>query len=160
MARPRAVRPHSCLARRVSRQLCSARFRVGAFDFVHRLVGERVGFAILFAIDVIDAEGIERGRHFSSAFVKRREFRAANFVQTLHLFDEKFGVALDAQCANALRLNVVERGDQAVVFGDVVGHPADKFFQAGDRFAFRVANIHTVCGGPGLPREPPSMLAR
>ncbi len=47
----------------------------------------------------------------------------------------------------SLRLHVVERGDQAVVFGDVVGHAADIFFQPGDDVAFGVANDHAVGGG-------------
>ncbi len=128
----------------------AAGLRVGALDFVHRQIGERVGFAIMLAVDVIDAERIERGRHFFRALVKRREFLAANFVQALHLLDEQFGVALDAQRADSLRLNVVERGDQPVVFGDIVGHAADIFFQPSDDFAFRIADDDAIRGWTGI----------
>ena len=123
---------------------------VGAFDFVHRQIGERVGFAIVLAVDVIDAERIERGRHFFGAFVKRREFLAANFVQALHLLDKQFGVALDAQRADSLRLDVVERGDQPVIFGDIVGHAADIFFQPSDDFTFRIADDDAISGWTGI----------
>ena len=47
----------------------------------------------------------------------------------------KFGIALDAQGANLVRLRVIERRDEPVVFGDIVGHAADIFFQLGDKFA-------------------------
>src|SRR5437773_4598506 len=49
--------------------------RTGDFPlrFVQRLVGERIGFAILLAINVLDAERIEGLGHFLSALEKRSE---------------------------------------------------------------------------------------
>src|SRR4029077_16618244 len=126
------------------------RFGRGAFGFVHGFVGEGVGFAILFAVDVVDAERFQRGGHFSRALEKGLQLGASNLVLAAHLFDEELGIAFDAQRLNALRLHVVERGDQAVVFGDVVGHAADVFFQLGDDFTFWVANHHAVSGRAGI----------
>src|SRR5438477_7954286 len=42
-----------------------------AFSFIERLVGQRVGFAILLAIHVVDPERVKRLRHFLRAFVER-----------------------------------------------------------------------------------------
>src|SRR2546425_9541339 len=48
--------------------------------FIECFIGKGVGFAVLFAVDVIDAEGIERLCHFSCALEKRLKLRALHFV--------------------------------------------------------------------------------
>ena len=99
---------------------------------------------------MLDAEGVEGFRHFLGAFEKRPQIFALYFVLPAHLFDEEFGIAFDTQRANAVRLCVVHRRNQAVIFGDVVGHAADVFFQLGDGFAAPIANHDAVSGGPGI----------
>src|SRR5439155_22785394 len=42
------------------------------------------------------------------------------------------------------------RTDQSVIFGDVVGHAANIFFQLGDDFAAPIAYHHAVRSGPGI----------
>src|SRR5206468_4894299 len=49
-----------------------------------------------------------------------------------------------------MRLRVIERSDQPVVFRDVVGGSPDIFFQPRDNFAARIANHHAVGSGPGI----------
>src|ERR1700687_673139 len=49
-----------------------------------------------------------------------------------------------------MRLRIVESSNQSIVFGDVVGHTADVFFQLGDDFAARVANYHSVGSRSGI----------
>ncbi len=78
------------------------------------------------------------------ALEKRTQILALHFVLPAHLFDEKFGIALDAQRADAVRLRVVHRCNQAVIFGDVVGHAPDVFLQLGDDFAASVADDYAV----------------
>src|SRR5258708_6543878 len=82
---------------------------------MQRFVGQRVGFAVLLAVDVLDAEGIEGLRHFLSAFEERAQILALHFVLPAHLLYQEFGIAFDAQRANAVRLCVVHRGNQPVV---------------------------------------------
>src|SRR5258708_37051372 len=49
-----------------------------------------------------------------------------------------------------MRFRIVQRGDEPVVFGDVVGHAADVFLQLGDDFAACIADDHAVSGRPGI----------
>src|SRR5438477_612115 len=121
-----------------------------AFSFIERLVGQRVGFAILLTIHVVDAERVERLRHFLRAFVERLEIGAFHFVLPAHLFDQQLGVALDANGANSVGLRVVHRRDEAVVFRDVVGKAADVLLEFRDRSAVRVADQNAVSRGPGI----------
>src|SRR5258708_6543877 len=116
---------------------------------MQRFVGQRVGFAVLLAVDVLDAEGIEGLRHFLSALEERAQILALHFVLPAHLLYQEFGIAFDAQRANAVRLCVVHRGNQPVVFGDVVGHAADVFLQLGDDYygliaAMDYAQSHSI----------------
>src|SRR6266404_4913173 len=97
-----------------------------------------------------ETEGIESLGHFQCALEQRAQVLALHFVQPAHLFDQQLGIALNAQRANAMRLCVVHRRDQAVIFGDIIGHAADVFFQLGDDFAPSIANDYAVSGRPGI----------
>src|SRR5258708_19626496 len=64
--------------------------------------------------------------------------------------DQQFRIGLDAQRAYAVRFRIVKRGNQPVVFGDVVGHAADVFLQLGDDFAPSIADDYAVGSRPGI----------
>src|SRR5258708_35651930 len=64
--------------------------------------------------------------------------------------DQQFRIALDAQRAYAVRFRIVQRGDEPVVFGDVVGHAADVFLQLGDDCAAPIANPKAVRSRSGI----------
>ncbi len=85
-------------------------------------------------------------RHFAGAFEQRLQLGATNFVEAAHLLDHQLGVGFDPQGADALRFRIVQSRDQSIVFGDVVGHAANVFFQLGYDFAFRVADDDAVGG--------------
>jgi hypothetical protein len=130
--------------------LCCRRAGRLSFRFIQRFVGECVGFAVLLTIDVLDAEGIERLRHFLGALEERAQILALHFVLPAHLLDQQLGIALDANRAHAVRFRIIQRGDQPIVFGDVVGHAADVFLQLGDDFATSIADGHAVSSRPGI----------
>src|SRR5205809_181123 len=94
--------------------------RTGDFPlrFVQRLVGERIGFAILLAINVLDAERIEGLGHFLSALEKRAQIFAFNFlllgddfpspVADHHAVSSRSGVAARA----AVNIRAMHRGSR------------------------------------------------
>src|SRR5579875_2934472 len=88
-------------------------------------VCKRVGFAILLARDMLNGEVAQGSRQFSSAFVKRPEILALDLIPALHVRQHEFGVAAYAQGMNGIRLVVIKRGNQCVVFGNIVRLPAD-----------------------------------
>lgn len=107
-------------------------------------IGKAVSIAIQFAANMLDGKVIELAREFRSAFVKRPQVRAFYFVPALHLANQEFGIAANAQRANAVAGGIIERGKQRKIFGDIVRLPADIFCQLKNGFAFRVAQNHSV----------------
>src|SRR5215467_12251628 len=123
-------------------------------NFVHGLIGQRIRFSVLFTVNVVDAERYEGPRHFLGALKERLQVGALDFVLPAHLLDQQFGVALDVQFPHAAGLREVERRDESVVFGDVVGGPADVLLQASDNFTARIADYHAVSGRPWIAARP------
>ena len=84
------------------------------------------------------------------ALVQRLQIRAFHFVAALHLADEQLGIAADAQRGDAVAGRVIERGEQRVIFGDVVGFAADLLGQLQDDSSLRVADDHGVGRRAGI----------
>ena len=72
---------------------------------------ERIRFAVLLSVDVIDSKRFEALRHFLRSLEQRAKIVTLHLVLPLHLFDHQFGITLDAQGANAMRLRVIKRRD-------------------------------------------------
>ncbi len=117
-----------------------------SFRFIQHFVGEGVGLPVLLAVDVFDSKGLEGFGHFLGAFEQRAQILALHFVLSTHLLDQELGITFDANGTHAVRFRIVQRGDEAVVFGDVVGRAADVFLQLGGDFAACIANNHAVRG--------------
>ena len=103
---------------------------------------------------MVDAERVKRLRHFLRAFVERLQVGALHFVQPAHLLDEQLGVALYANRTNAVRLRIIHRRNETVVFGNVVAEPADVLFEFGDDSSVGVANDHAIGGRAGIAARP------
>ena len=93
------------------------------------------------------AKYLSCARKYRSALVERLQIRALYLVAPLHLANEQFGIAADAQRRDAVRRRVVEGSEQRVVFGHVVRVAAEFFRKLQDQLAFRIAYHHGVCGG-------------
>ena len=119
------------------------------------MIDKGVGFTVLFPKDVLDAEERERLGHFPGAFEKRPQILTLDFVLAAHLLYQEFGIAEHAQSADAVGFCVVECGDQAEIFGDIVGVLADVFLQLCDNFPRWVTNDHAIGGGTGISSRTP-----
>ena len=73
-----------------------------------------------------------------------------HLVLAAHLFDEQLRIRLDADGAVAVLLRVLERGEQSVVLGDVVGRRAKEAVELVDQRAVFVFDAHAVTGRPGI----------
>ena len=82
--------------------------------------------------------------------MKRSEVRALYFVSSLHLAHQEFGITADSQILNSVGGGVIQRGDQAVVFRDVIGDAPDVFADFVDCLAVGTMNHHGVRGGAGI----------
>jgi hypothetical protein len=108
---------------------------VGVGDFgsaVHGEVGQGVGEGVVAAKVVTDlgsAEGVEEGH---GLLPEGFEGFVADFVFAAELLDDEFGVAEDAEVLDAKGLGVAETGEEAGVFGDVVGGAADELTDGPD----------------------------
>ncbi len=78
------------------------------------------------------------------AFEKRAQIDALHFVAALHLAHEQLGIAEDAQARQFVAGGVIERGDQAVVFGDVIRFAAQILAEFKDALAIRRFDNHRV----------------
>lgn len=78
-------------------------------------------------------------------------------VHTEHLLHQQFGIRPDDDVAVAVLDGVPQRGEQAVVFGDVVRGDADRAAELNDQRAVGGLDANAVPAGPGFPRDPPSM---
>ena len=135
---------------------------------------------------MLDGEIRQASREFSRVLVQGTQVRALHFVAAFHLPHQKFGIAAHQQAIDSLRYRIVQRADQRVVFGHIIGRPADVFSGLETRGAIGTADNHgvrrgtgisarssihigdenvrgffgqSVEAGPGFPREAPSTLA-
>src|SRR6476660_5096047 len=76
------------------RRYCVVRYRFPAKPY--RVVGQAIGFLVLLAWDVRNAE-LQRSRQLAAHPVQGIEARAAAGVLAGHLLDHQFGIAVNAE---------------------------------------------------------------
>ena len=128
----------------------AAPLELGDACLIERHVRKTVRVAIQFAPHVFDGEIIKLAREFGGALVERLEVRAFHFVAALHLADEEFGIAADAQRTDAVARGVIERGEKREILSDVVRFTADILGQLEDDFSGGIAENHCVGCGAGI----------
>jgi hypothetical protein len=114
---------------------------------VHGFVGQAVGVFVFVAEGVGDFEGFEFGYAAFGFFVEGFEVGAFDLVFALDLLDHELGVGDDAEAGVAVVEGVLEAGEEAGVFGEVVGAHAQEFAEFGQDSAMVVLDDGSVAGG-------------
>ncbi len=117
---------------------------------VHGLIGEGVGCLVFVAEGVGDLEGVEAGDAVAGLLPEGFEVGGVDFVFALDLFDHEFGVGDDFEAAIAVVEGVLDGGEEAGVFGEVVGTDAEEFGEFGDEFPVGAGDFGSVAGGAGI----------
>ena len=117
---------------------------------VHGLVGEAVGVFVFVAEGVGDLEGFESGDAVFGLLPEGPEVGGVDFVLALDLLDHQFGVGDDAEAGVVVVEGVLEAGEEAGVFGEVVGAHAEEFAELGEDCALVVLDDGSVAGGAGV----------
>jgi hypothetical protein len=72
------------------------------------------------------------------------------FVDAFDLADQEFGVADEFEGFGAVLDGVFEGGDQALIFGEVVGLVAEVFAESGDFLSRLILKDYAEAGGTGV----------
>jgi len=124
---------------------------LGAFHAtVHGFVGEAVGVLVFVAEGVRDLEGFESGDTVSGFLPERFEVRRVHLIFALDLLDHQLGVGDDAETGVVVVEGVLEAGEQAGVFGVIVGSDTEELAEFGDDHALIVLNEGSKTGRPGV----------
>ncbi len=123
----------------------------GAFHAaVHGFVGEAVGVFVFVTEGVGDLEAVEAGDAGFGFLPEGFEVGGVDFVLALDLFDHEFGVGDDAEGAVAVVEGELEAGEEAGVFGVVVGAEAEELGEFGKDVALGVGDLGAEAGGTGV----------
>jgi len=117
---------------------------------VHGFVGEAIGFLVFVAEDVLDREGVELGDAALGFVVERAEVGTFDLVLALDLFDHQLGVGDDTEAGVVVFEREIEGGEEAGVFGEVVGADAEVFVEFGDFFSVFVLDVDAESGVAGV----------
>src|SRR5437899_1783781 len=117
---------------------------------VHGLVGQAVGVFVFVAEGVGDLEGLEFGDAVFCLLPEGPEVGGVDLVLALDLLDHQLGVGDDAEAGVVVVEGVLEAGEEAGVFGEVVGAHAEEFAEFGKDRAVVVLDDGAVAGGAGV----------
>ena len=106
-----------------------------------------------------DLEGLHLRDLLLCLVVERAEDRALDLVFSLDLLDHQLGVGDDAEAGVVVGEGKVEGGEQAGVFGEVVGLDAEEFGELGEDVAGGVLDEGSEASGAGVAAAPPSQWA-
>jgi hypothetical protein len=123
---------------------------VAAHATVHGLVGEAIGVLVFVAEGVGDLEGFESGDAVFGLLPEGPQVGGVDFVLALDLLDHELGVRDDAEAGVVVVEGVLEAGEEAGVFGEVVGAHAKEFAEFGKDHAPIVLDDGSVAGGTGV----------
>src|SRR5688500_3599771 len=113
--------------------------------FVHSLVGQAIGFLVVLAADVLELHVTNLLRQAARLLPERLKPWMLHPVFAAHLFHQQVGVRFDVELLDAVVRRPVERGEQAAIFGDVVGGDAHRLLQF-DHRAVAELNPDAVAG--------------
>src|ERR1019366_1788404 len=148
MARPSLVMTILSCVTQIRRIRRAGQCRLEDFALPHRVVGQLVGLAVVFALNVLDGE-VNRSRQFAAGPVQRMQARAAAGGFAGHLLDHHFGVRIDMQRLGLDGDGVLQGLKQGNVFGYVVVLMPDPAGDTGN-FAVVAFNDDANPGGPGI----------
>ncbi len=97
-----------------------------------------------------DLEGFEAGDAVSGFLPEEFEVGGVDFVLALDLLDHELGVGDDAEAVVVVVEGVLEAGEEAGVFGVVVGADAEEVGEFGEDDAVVVGDLGSVAGGAGV----------
>ena len=117
---------------------------------VHGQVGEAVGALVLFAQHMLDLKAFEAGNAPLGLFIKGTQFRAVHLVLSLDLLHHQLRVGDYFQARMSLGKGEIEGGQQAGVFGVVVGVLTEIFAQLPHHFAACALDEDSKAGGAGI----------
>ena len=118
-----------------------------AHALIHGVVGELVGFLVTTPKGVCDLKSLESSCKAFGFFPKRDQTGIFDLVDTLHLLDHQLGIGDHAQAPGTVLNGPLEDGDEAGVFGEVVGLTAQVIAEAGYNTALRVFDNRAIAGG-------------
>ena len=123
----------------------------GAFHAaVHGFVGEAVGVLVFVAEGVGDLEAVEAADAGFGFLPEGFEVGGVDFVLALDLLDHELGVGDDAEGAVAVVEGELEAGEEAGVFGVVIGAEAEELGEFGEDVALCVGDLGAEAGGTGV----------
>ena len=102
------------------------------------------------AQNVADGKPVELGDQFFGASVKILQGGVLHFVDAFDLPHQEFGVADYLECLVAVCDGILERGDQALILGKIVGLVAEVFAECGNFSSRFILNDDAVAGGSGI----------
>src|ERR1019366_134595 len=138
MARPSLVMTILSFVTQIRRIRRAGQCRLEDFALPHRVVGQLVGLAVVFALNVLDGE-VNRSRQFAAGPVQGMQARAAAGVFAGHLLDHHFGVRINMQRLGVDRDGVLQGLEQGDVFCYVIVLMPDP---AGDANGFAVGTFN------------------
>ncbi len=126
------------------------RQRSGGSFFVHRPIGEGIGFPVSLAGNVFQLDAAQTRDHPAGRGVEDAQAGILDAVPSFHLPDEEFGVGSDPQGAGVERSGVLEQREKGGVLRDVVGGDSEVAIQF-DRIAARhVINPDAISRWAGI----------
>ncbi len=114
------------------------------------MIGETVGFLVLVAEDMLNLEGLEAGDAAFGFFVERAEVGAFDFVLAFDLLGHQLGIGNDTVVRVVVAEREFKRGEQAGVFGEIVGADPQELAEFGQLFTIFALYVDPVAGGPGI----------
>src|SRR5580692_5128398 len=117
---------------------------------VHGLVGQAVGFSILFTEGMADGEPVEFGDQFFGAPVQILQRCVFYLVDALNLADQQLRVANNLDGLGTVVKRVFESGDQALILGEIVGLVAEVFAELRDFSSGLILDDDAVASGAGI----------
>ncbi len=99
---------------------------------------------------MLNRKEFQRPAHALRALMQRLQPRILHFVVAFHLLHQQQRIAANAQPADAVCFGVIERRNQAVIFGHIIGLRTQPLAERFQHRPIRLANHHAVGGWPGI----------
>ena len=119
--------------------------------FIHRLIGEVVSFAIVFAQSVIDGKPVQLSNQLLGAGVEFLQRGILDLVDALDLAHQQLGVADDFEGFVSVLDRILERCNQTLVFGEIVGLVAEILAERGNFLSSLILNHDSVTRRARIP---------
>ena len=102
------------------------------------------------AQDVADGKPVELGNQFFCACMKIPQRQIVHFVDAFDLPNQQFRIADHFERLVAVAYGILERGDQSLILGKIVGLVAEIFAERGNSLARFILDNNSVTRRPGI----------